>query len=454
MQDSRPTIASTPAETEEDIEEAIPVADTDEEIPPAPDRVVQFVPHAMMPDETHHQLLLEALEQMFTAEAHALYLDPGSESVRMSVSVAAGTTDLAALPLPVGRLVIEALRREAALQPADLSPGSFARGVLRIFHQGVERRLRVDLVPTVFGSAAVLRLMASLPPVEGDLKTIGFSDSQVTVIEPLITSGSGLFLVGGPDREWGVNTVSMLLSKSASYGRRACLVAPRPGADISGVARVETKMDDKEIADAIRRVADAGYACIGLESILAPDIARAAAEVAAEHKVLVVGSVTSRSAPEAIGQFYALGLNGTLAATLSMATCQLQLPLLCGNCARWGDVAVEDVAYFGLDPSKKSNCNIRNGCATCNGQVLDFAQIFEICAITDAMREKMRIGAPFAKLESDLITAPGYVRLLHRFGEAIQEGRCSPPEAKQYYLWQMPSAAKSAGSSGGNLKAV
>jgi hypothetical protein len=70
------------------------------------------------------------------------------------------------------------------------------------------------------------------------------------------------------------------------------------------------------------------------------------------------------------------------------------------------------------------------------------------------MREKMRAGAPLAKIEADLSTASGYVRLLHRFGQAIQEGRCSPAEAKQYYLWQMPTAAKSAGATGSNLGSV
>jgi hypothetical protein len=288
--------------------------------------------------------------------------------------------------------------------------------------------------------------MASLPPVEGDLKSVGFSEPQVAVIDPLITSGSGLCLIGGPDREWSVNTVSILLSKCASYGRRSCIIAPRPGADISGVARIETKLDDQEVADAVRRVADAGYACIGLENVIVPEVARAAAEAAAEHKALVLGSVNTRSAPEAVTQFCSLGLSGALASTVALATCQLQLPLLCTNCARWGEVAVEDVAYFGLDPKKKSNLNIRMGCATCNNQVMEFAQIFEVCAISDAMREKLRSGISAAKLESDLSIASGYVRLLHRFGEAIQEGRSSPVEAKQYYLWQMPGAAGVAAS--------
>ena len=403
---------------------------------------IQFIPRNLKPEDAHRAALLEAIEQMLDHQAHALYLDPTQEHLRISIAAPAGLTELAVVPPGVGRLVIEAIRQEAALKDDQETTiyGPFSHGVMRVEHAGIERRISVDLIPTVFGAAAVLRAMATLPAVTSDLSAMGFSSTQATAVDAALTSGSGLIVLGGPDRDWVLNTCSLLLSRASMLGRRAIMVAAKPGADVAGIARVEAGRVDADSAAAITRVAQADYTCIGVENFLAPDVARAAALAAIEHKALVICVSGGRSAPEAVGLAFNAGLTGTMAATMTMAMCQIQLPLLCTHCAKWGDVQPEDIAYFGLDPTKKTNLYIRTGCDTCHGQVTEFSQIFEICTITEAIREKMRAGMPFQRFEGELTTTPGYTKLLHRVGEAIQEGRCAPAEARHYYNWQIPPA--------------
>ena len=423
---------------------------------------VHFVSAHPVPEESHRQALLEVIGQMFSNNASALYLDPGSETVRISIPSTAGLHELIAVPLAVGRLVIEAIRREAALKSDSGGGvhGPFAQGVLRVEQGGMERRLSVDLIPTVFGSAAVLRLMPSLPAGNGDLLALGLTPLQAPVVETLLTGGGGggVVILGGPDRDWVLNTCSVLLTRATLLGRRAAIVASRPGADVAGVARVEAGRNDKEVAESILRLAEADYSCIGVESALSPEVAQAAATVATENKALVVCVTSARSSPEAIGQFVNSGISSALAASLVLAACQLQIPLLCKSCAKWGDVSAEDIGYFGLDPSKKTNFFARTGCKACNGQIVEFAQVFELCHITESLREKIRGGMPFSRLEGELITMPGYTRLLYRFGEVIQEGRSSATEARQYYMWQVPnaprSAAAAAATSASTIKSV
>lgn len=424
----------------------------------ATEHLVHFVPPHPTPEDSHKQALLEAIGQMFEAGSNALYFDPSSAGMRISIPTAAGLHEIISLPLAVGRQVIEAIRRETTIKedPGGGVHGPFAHGVLRVEQGGVERRLNVDLIPTVYGAAAVLRLMPSLPASSGDLLAMGLSQTQAPTMETLLTGGSGLVLLGGPDRDWVANTCSVLLSKAALLGRRPVMVASRAGADTAGVARVEAGRDPADTASAISRLAAADYSCIGVENFLSADVVRAAAAVATEHKTLVLGISGGRSAPEAVGQFFSLGLSGPVNAALTLATCQIQIPLLCPKCAKWGDVSGEDIAYFGLDPTKQTNFFVRTGCANCNGQISEFAQTFEITQITEALREKIRMGTPFARLEGELMTMPGYVKLLHRFGELIQEGKSSATEARHYYMWQIPNAPRSTGAapSGGNMKAV
>jgi type II secretory ATPase GspE/PulE/Tfp pilus assembly ATPase PilB-like protein len=411
------------------------------------EHLVHFVSPHPVPEESHRQALLEVIGQMFSNNASALYLDPGSETVRISIPTAAGLHELISVPLAVGRLVIEAIRREAVMKndAGGWIHGPFAQGVLRVEQGGVERRLSVDLIPTVFGSAAVLRLMPSLPSGTGDLLALGLAPTQAPVVEGLLTTGTGLAILGGPDRDWVLNTCTVLLSRAALAGRRAVMVASRPGADVSGVARVEAGRNDAEVAESILRLAEADYTCIGVESALTLEVARAAATVATDNKALVVCVSQGRNVQDAVNQLFSTGISGQHAAALVLATCQLQIPLLCKNCAKWGDVSAEDIAFFGLDPNKKTNFFARTGCKACNGQITESAQVFEMCHLTEALREKIRGGMPFSRVEGELITMPGYTRLLYRFGEVIQEGRSSATEARQYYMWQIPNAPRTAG---------
>ena len=440
--------ASGAAIDSSDIAEAVAVTE----------HMVHFVPSHPKPEDSHKQALLEAVGQMFEAGSSALYFDPSSAGMRISIPTATGLHEIISLPLAVGRQVIEAIRQETTIKedPGGGVHGPFAHGVMRVEQGGAERRLNVDLIPTVYGAAAVLRLMPALPATSGDLLGMGLSQTQAPLIETLLTSGSGLMLLGGPDRDWVANTCSVLLSKAALLGRRPVMVASRAGADMAGVARVEAGRDPADTASAIARLAAADYSCIGVENFLSEDVARAASAAVNDHKTLVLGICGGRSAPETVSQFYSLGLPGPINAALALATCQIQIPLLCPKCAKWGDVSSEDIAYFGLDPTKQTNFFVRTGCTSCSGQITEFAQTFEIAQITDALREKIRMGLPFARLEGELTTMPGYVKLLHRFGEVIQEGKSSAAEARHYYMWQIPNAPRSIGAapSGGNMKAV
>ena len=401
------------------------------------DRGAQFVAASLEPDDTHKQLVLEAIEQMFAANAQALYLDPASDSFRLSLGTPEGISELGVLPLPMGRIMVETIRRESVLTPA--SGGSkFLDGVLRVEYAKAERRLRVHLLTTAHGLSAVLKLIPSLPAASGDLKAMGLAPAQEAIVGELLSKGSGLILLGGPDSEWVSNTLSTCLGYATRAGRRAALLTAEPGADNAGVSRIEIGFESAEQAKAIPKIADAGMSCFALEKIISPETARAAALAALNHKAVVLITMNSRGAPEALSQFMSLGIEGPLAATVRVALYQIQIPLLCPACARWGEIPKDDLRFFGINLTNKANFYVRNGCPKCNGQILEFAQIFELLSLTDTVRNSLRADIPYASLEAGLLAAPGYVSILQMVIEAAKAGRCSLSEAHQFLSWQLP----------------
>jgi len=405
----------------------------------ARERGAHFIAPPPEPDETHRQLVLEAIEQMFIANAESLHLDPSSESFRLTLGMPGGAaTELGILPLPVGRIMVETIRKEATLSASDVPGcGKFYDGLMRVEYRNAERRLRVHLIPTAHGAMASLKLVPTLAASAApELTAMGFTEAQAASVDQAFAE-SGILIIGGPETEHRVSTCHFLMARAASAGRRPVSIARGAGSDYSGLARVEIGFDDAQQARAIVKLADAGFGCLAIEQP-GPETARAAATVTLEQKAIVLVNIPSRSAPEAASQFLLLDLAPKLAATVTLATCQIQLPLLCPGCARWGEVSREDLRFFEMNATNQMNFNVRNSCQKCNGQITDFASIFEVLAIPQGFQSTLRSAKESAAALQDLLSTPGYVPLLTMVANACREGRCAVNEARQYYSWQLP----------------
>lgn len=401
---------------------------------------ISFLARHGASDDSQRQLVLETLEQVLNAGAMGFFLDPSAEAYRLSLNTPEGPSELGVMPKAAGRGMIDIIQREAVLHVTGENPtsGKFYDGILGIEHRGVERRLRVQLVPTVHGIAATLRVIPSLPADPGDLLALGFSEEQAQVVEGSLKS-PGVVLLSSPHAAAPALTCSVCLSKAYFLGRRAVLIAPEPGPDVAQMARIETGSDDKDMAHAVFSAAEAGMNCIGLEQPAGPLTTQAAAAVALKHQTTVLVPIISRNAIDAIGRFCTNELPAALRAAVIASTFQIQLPLLCPNCARWGEISSDDRKFFDIqDP--KFGSNVRHGCERCNGEVLDFANLYEVLAVPESVTDSFRKEATFQSVNSELRTAPGYLPMLKQIVQAVTNGRFALNEARQYYQWQIPPA--------------
>jgi len=398
----------------------------------------KFIPKVSNPDEGR-RLVLDALDQMYSNNALGLFLDPTPDGYRLALQTLDSPSELGTLPKTVGRTMIEAIHHEATLHVSSDNPvsGKFFDGTLSIGYKGSERRLRVLIIPTAHGVSATLRIIPNLPAETGDLAALGLAEDQSHLMEACLKS-NGVILLGGPDPRALSMSCGVMLSKAFFLGRRVAMVAAEHGADITQISRIEAGLDDQQQAHAILAAAEAGINCIGLEQPVGTLANQAAATAALKYQATVLLPVAGRNAIECIGRYLSPELPASLRCSLIAATCQIQLPLLCPSCARWGEVSADDIKFFDIkDP--KFGSNVRFGCDRCNSQIQEFSNIFELLVLPETVTAQLRLESTFQSVQSELKTTPGYVPLMKMIIKAVVDGRCSLNEARHYYQWQIPS---------------
>jgi type II secretory ATPase GspE/PulE/Tfp pilus assembly ATPase PilB-like protein len=397
-----------------------------------------FIAKVSNPDEGK-RLVLDALDQMYANNALGLFLDPTADAYRLALQTIDSPSELGTLPKAIGRLMIEAVQREATLHMTSDNPvsGKFFDGILNIGFKSGERRLRVLMIPTAHGVSMTLRVIPNLPADTGDLAALGLADDQANLIEECLKA-TGVVLLGGPDPQAMTMSIGVMLSKAFFLGRRVAIVAASRGSDVANVTRIEAGTGDQQQAHVILAAAEAGINCIGLEQPAGPLTSQAAATAALKYQAAVLLPVTGRNAIECIGKYLSPDMPASLRYSVIAATCQIQLPILCPNCARWGEVAADDIKFFDIkDP--KFGSNVRFGCERCNSQIQEFSNLFELLAVPETVTTQLRQETTFQSIQSELKSAPGYVPLMKMIVKSVVDGRCSLNEARQYYQWQIPT---------------
>jgi hypothetical protein len=273
------------------------------------------------------------------------------------------------------------------------------------------------------------------------LLALGLTETQADYVGNTMLKTSGLVLIGATDIGLANSTSATFAAKAVQVGRRSGVIAADAGADTANIARIEAGHDEQHQAQAILNAAEAGISLLALEFPPGPKVTNAAALAVIRYQATVLIPVLCKGAPEAISWLLMQELPGELRTTTIAATFQLQIPLLCSNCARWGEVKPDDLKFFDVKSATGLNFYVRNTCDQCHGEIQAVAPLFEVLPLNESSRTLLRKKTlSFQDAQGELNHCEGYVPMKRMISEAAQTGRCSLSEARQYLEWQIPGA--------------
>jgi len=261
-------------------------------------------------------------------------------------------------------------------------------GRIRLKIAGRDYDVRLSTVPVQFGERLVLRLLPDSQELV-DLEKVGFSNSQLEVLERIMKRPNGIFLVTGPTGSGKTTTLHAALASVNDTDKNIITIEDPVEIQQPGVAQIE-----------VNAKIDLTFAA-GLRSILRqdPNVVlvgeirdKETAEIAIQSSLtghLVLSTLHTNDAPSAITRLVDMGIEPFLVGSSLVAVlAQRLVRVLCTHCREAYPAEENELREIGLRPTERPITLYRPvGCHACNstgyhGRV----GIFEMMLIDDEIR--------------------------------------------------------------------
>lgn len=223
--------------------------------------------------------------------------------------------------------------------------------------------LRVSIVPSVNGEAAVLRIL-DRGEVKLSFDSLGFAQSEKALLKRAIAWPHGLFLVTGPTGSGKTTTLYAGLEAMRATSRKILTIEDPVEFHFDHVTQVQSAPKaGVNFPSAIRSFLRQDPDVILVGEIRDGETARAAVQAALTGH-LVLATLHAIDAPRAVPRLIDMGVEPfQLAACFRGALSQRLVRRLCPHCRRQRAASQSEVATFGL--AADSTVFDATGCARC-----------------------------------------------------------------------------------------
>jgi general secretion pathway protein E len=259
--------------------------------------------------------------------------------------------------------------------------------------------LRINIVPTVYGEDAALRLLARGGQLY-QLENVGMGKDQYNHYTNMITSPAGLILITGPTGSGKTATLYASLMRLNDGKKKINTIEDPVEYAIDGLRQSQVNPQiDLGFSELLRGVLRQSPDVIMIGEIRDPETARTAVH-AANSGILVFATLHAPSASHAVQSMRALGVhNHFLANSLRGVVAQRLVRALCSKCKTGFDLSdaphTFDEVRPWLAPDEGKTLYAPHGCEACNmtGYV-SRTGVFEVMPITKNVRNLISEGAP------------------------------------------------------------
>jgi len=241
-------------------------------------------------------------------------------------------------------------------------------GRIQVSAKGNPVEFRVNMVPTVFGEACVMRVL-DRASVKVDLNKLGFHPDLLDRFKGLLRKPYGLILVCGPTGS-GKSTTLYAALNSLNTPDTKILTAENPVEyNLTGIVQTNINTDiGFTFADALRAFLRQDPDIIMVGEIRDKETAQIAMEAAMTGH-LVFSTIHTNDAPSAVARLHEMGVPTFLiSGTIEGVLAQRLVRRTCTNCAKPIQIDKEAEAIFkkyAIDVSK-AKLTKGKGCDVCN----------------------------------------------------------------------------------------
>ena len=292
---------------------------------------------------------------------------------------------------------------------------------------------RVSTTPTIYGEKVVIRILQKRDELM-DTTKLGFAPHELDVFRKAIQEPYGLILLTGPTGSGKTTTLYAALNEIKSPKKNIITIEDPVEYRLDGVNQVQIK---PSIGLTFAK---------GLRSFLRqdPDIIMVGeirdletAEICVQASLtghLVLSTVHTNDAPAAATRLIDIGVAAyLLSSTLSLVVAQRLARRLCQHCKEAYEPLPAVCQQFGITEELLYRAK---GCDVCNGTGYQGRLgIYEVMAMTHALREQVAKGAP-AHLLKDTAISGGMVTLWQSGLKKVRAGLTSLEELQSVVLFE------------------
>lgn len=316
-------------------------------------------------DSAGSRLVSEAFEAAVRAGASDIHFEPRRNDLRVRLRLDGRLVEHRIAPLD---LAAPAVSRVKVIAGLDLGERRLPQdGRTSFVVQGRSIDVRVATTPSVFGEAAVLRLL-DRASVRLDLNALGITGQPAEVLRQASQAAHGLFLVSGPTGSGKTTTLYALLERLKETQRKILSVedpveyhfehvtqtqvAPQIGLTFAKALRSFLRQDPDVIL--VGEIRDAETAAVAVQAAMTGH--------------LVLASVHANDAPGVVPRLLDMGVEPyQLAAALKGVAAQRLVRRLCEYCRQARAPTEPERAWLKTYAVKAARVFDPVGCAECQG---------------------------------------------------------------------------------------
>ncbi|MBK8268364.1 MAG: type II/IV secretion system protein [Planctomycetes bacterium] len=329
------------------------------------------------------RLVRDLINEAVRQGASDIHIEPGEKELRIRIRVDGVLREIAAPPLALHRALVSRIKILAKL---DISlTRSPQDGAFDHKHNEIEVVLRVSMLPSIWGEAAVLRILRN-ESESITLNELGMTSNILKRFQGVIQNAHGMILVSGPTGS-GKSTTLYAAMKCVACPQKNIIAIEDPVEYRTSIIRqVQVNKDaNLTFASGLRSVLRQDPDVIMVGEIRDTETAQIAVQAALTGH-LVLSTVHTNDSISAISRFRDLGvpeylISASFLAVLAQRLCRR----VCPDCKSPDSPPKHMFEALGLDPSKVDFEPMKGkGCRRCIGTgYVGRVGVYELFEIND-----------------------------------------------------------------------
>jgi type IV pilus assembly protein PilB len=369
-----------------------------------------------------HSIIADAINR----GSSDIHLDPGEGDLRVRYRVDGVVVDSATVPKRLATGLISRIKIMAELDIAERRVPQDGRIGLTVDGRFID--IRVATLPVMRGESAVLRILDKSRLVM-ELERLGMRAEDRAILEQAVTRSHGSVLVTGPTGSGKTTTLYATLARINTPDKTLIAIEDPVEYELPGIKQIQVNPKvGLTFADGLRSMIRSDPDVLMVGEIRDRQTAQIAIESALTGH-LVLSTLHTGDAPMAPARLTEMGIEPFLVASaVDCVVAQRLARRLCEECKRPVRITAEDLRHSGFTiPWKHIDAFEPGGCARCSSGFRGRIGIYEVMAVTDALRPLILDRASSAEIGAAAV-AGGMRRMRDDGLEKVRQGLTSVPE--------------------------